>query len=519
MSIDTEPAHGATLIRGGLVLDATGFIGPADVLVDGGTIVAIGAPGMPAPDSAAIVDASRRLLHPGLVNAHTHGHGNLARSMGDRWTLELLLAAAPHLSAYISTEEKSISATIGAAEMLLKGCTACYDLFVEFPLPTEEGIAVVADAYSRAGMRAVVAPMVADMTLYEAIPGLMDALPLHLQKASWLVGLPPWRETIERMRSILHRWQTDRTMVRPAVAPTIPLHCRDEFMIACRNLAAEFDVGIHTHLAESKLQAVAGQQRYGRSLTAHVEHLGLVGPRFVAAHGVWLDADDMRRLGAQGASVAHNPASNMRLGSGVADAAGMLAAGVNLAIGTDATTCSDNLNMYQAMHFAAAASHARGPDPDSWISAPQVFAGATIGSARALGFEQTGRIAPGYAADIVFLDLDAPTLIPLNEPVTQVVMGEDGTSVVDVMVAGRFVVRHRRLLTIDLPALAGRAATLRAEIDARGIGNRRHFDAVEPILRDFCPSLARTEWHINRWCGCETATGSILASRSLPDVL
>ena len=142
-----------------------------------GVILAIGARGMPAPDDAAIVDASRRLLHPGLVNAHTHGHGNLARSMGDRFTLELLLAAAPHMSPYETVEEKCISATIGAAEMLLKGCTACYDLFVEFPFPTEDGIAAVADVYAQVGMRAVIAPMMADMTLYEAIPGLMEALP------------------------------------------------------------------------------------------------------------------------------------------------------------------------------------------------------------------------------------------------------------------------------------------------------------------------------------------------------
>ena len=502
MNEDIDSSRRPIVIRGGVVLDATGFLGPTDILVQDGGIVEIGASGMPAPDDAAVVDASRRLLHPGLVNAHTHGHGNLARSMGDRFTLELLLVAAPHMSPYQSIEEKRISATIGAAEMLLKGCTACYDLFVEFPLPTEEGIAAVVDAYTQVGMRAVIAPMMADMTVYEAIPGLMDALPSHLRTAVAALGLPPWQEAIERMRSILQRWHGDRTMVRPAVAPTIPLHCRDEFMVACRDLAVEFDVGIHTHLAESKIQAIAGIRRYGRSLTAHIEHLGLLGPRFVAAHGVWLDDDDMRRLGAHGASIAHNPASNMRLGNGVADAMGMIASSVNLAIGTDATTCSDNLNMYQSLHFAAAVSHARGPDPASWVTAPQVFAAGTVGSARALGFERIGRIAPGYAADIVFLDLDAPTLIPLNEPVTQIVMAEDGTSVVDVMVSGRFVVRDRRLLTVDLPALASRATELRAEIDARSVASRHRFDAIAPILCDFCPALARTEWHINRWCGC-----------------
>src|SRR5947209_837484 len=130
----------ATLvIRGGLVLDGVQYLGPADILVRHGRILQVGAPGLPAPEGAEVVDASRRLLHPGLVNAHTHGHGNLGKSLGDRWTLELLLAAGPWISAMQGAQEKRLAATIGAAEMVLKGCTAVYDLFVELPGPTRDG--------------------------------------------------------------------------------------------------------------------------------------------------------------------------------------------------------------------------------------------------------------------------------------------------------------------------------------------------------------------------------------------
>ena len=121
------------------------------------------------------------LMHPGLINGHTHGHGNLAKGMGDRWTLELLLTAAPWIGGARQEEDKYLSTYIGAAEMLLKGCTACYDLTFEFPAPSATGLAACAKAYRDAGMRAVVAPMVADTTFFDAIPGLMDALPAALQ--------------------------------------------------------------------------------------------------------------------------------------------------------------------------------------------------------------------------------------------------------------------------------------------------------------------------------------------------
>lgn len=237
-------------------------------------------------------------------------------------------------------------------------------------------------------------------------------------------------------------------------------------------------------------------------MVAHLDALGLLGPRFTAAHGVWLDAENMGLPARHGASVAHNPASNMRLGNGIADMAAMLAAGINVGPGTDAATCSDNLNMYSATQFAAAGSHARRPDPAQWVTAPHVSAAATTGSAQALGFADMGRIAPGYVAGIVLLDLHAPTLIPLNDPVTRLVFGEDGTSVHGVMTGGRFVVRDRKLLTVDLPRLAARAAEARTTLNERGADRRSRFECIAPALADFCPALARTPWLTNGWCGC-----------------
>src|SRR5713101_8032262 len=421
-----------TILRGGLVLDIrAGTAEPADILIEDDTIREIGPPGCPAPEEAREISAARRLIHPGLVNAHTHSHGNLAKGMGDRWTLELLLTAAPWLGGNRGAEDIQLSAMLGAVEMVLKGCTACYDLFFEWPAPSPDGMSLVASAYAEVGMRAVIAPMVADRSFYEAIPGLADALPASLQQQVAALRLAPGDATVAAIRAILRDWSFDRDRIRPAVAPTIPHHCSDEFILGCAALAREFDVGLHSHVAESKVQAVTGIRLYGRTQTAHLDKLGVIGPHFTVAHGVWLDEDDMARLGDHGASVAHNPGSNMRLGSGLADARAMLERRVNLGIGTDGANCSDNQNMYEAMRLASLVSKVQGPDWQRWLTTEEALLAATEGSARALGLhKQIGKIAAGYKADIVMLDLGHPNWLPCNDPVNQLVHAEDGTAVV-----------------------------------------------------------------------------------------
>ncbi len=490
-----------TIIRGGLLLDiAAGSAEPHDVLIEDDTIREIGPPGCAAPAAAREISAARRLIHPGLVNAHTHSHGNLAKGMGDRWTLELLLTAAPWIGGNRGADDIRLSAQLGAVEMVLKGCTACYDLFFEWPAPSADGMALVAAAYAEIGMRAVIAPMVADRSFFEAIPGLADALPPALQREVAALRLPPGEATVAAIRTILNDWSFDRGRIRPAVAPTIPHHCSDEFILGCAGLAREFDIGLHSHVAESKVQAVVGTRVYGRTQTAHLERLGVIGPHFTVAHGVWLDTDDMTRLGDRGASVAHNPGSNMRLGSGLADTRAMLDRRVNLGIGTDGASCSDNQNMYEAMRLASFVSKVQGPDWPRWLSTREAALAATEGSARALGFEgRIGRIAPGYQADLVMLDLDHPNWLPFNDPVNQLVHCEDGTAVDSVMIAGRMVVENRRVLTVDLAQLRDRAEAARDRLAAVNADNRRLYQALEPVVGSYCPGLARTPYHVHRY--------------------
>ena len=383
--------------------------------------------------------------------------------------------------------------------MVLKGCTACYDLFFEWPVPSREGWRWSPRPMPKWACARSIAPMVADRSFYEAIPGLADALPPALRERVAALRLAPGEATLAAIRDGLRDWSFDRERVRPAVAPTIPHHCSDAFILGCAALARDFDVGLHSHVAESKVQAVTGIRLYGQTQTAHLDRLGVLGPHFTVAHGVWLDNDDMARLGDHGSSVAHNPGSNMRLGSGLADARGMLDARVNLGIGTDGASCSDNQNMYEAMRLASFVSKVQGPDCERWLSTREAALAATEGSARILGFDRIGRIAPGYKADLVLLDLDHPNWLPLNDPVNQLVHCEDGTAVHSVMIGGRMVVENHRILTVDLERLRDRAAAARDRLAAANADNRRALRGAGAGGRQLLPGLARVPYHVHRY--------------------
>jgi guanine deaminase len=250
------------------------------------------------------------------------------------------------------------------------------------------------------------------------------------------------------------------------------------------------------------MQVIVGLKKYGKTQTAHLQDLGLLGPTFVAAHGVWLDDDDIRRLADHGASVAHNPGSNMRLGNGIPAVKAMLGHKLNVGIGTDGANCSDNLNVYEAIRIASMASKVQGPDTERWLTTDEVLEAATIGSARALGFgDKLGRIAKGYKADLVFVDLTHVNWLPCNDPTNQLVHTEDGNGVHSVMVGGKMVVENRRPLNVDLASLARKVEAARARLETANAGNKALYGQLERLVNTFCPGLTKTPYHIDRFAG------------------
>lgn len=489
-----------TVIRGGLLLDVQAHEAPArDVLIDGDTILEIDQPGVAVPGDVTEIDARGRLLIPGLVNAHTHGNGNLAKGMGDRWTLETLINAGIFVNGYRTDEDKYLSCLLGGLEMIRTGTTACYDLLGEFPLPTVEGFHAAAQGYNEAGVRVLLAPMVGDHNVYMAIPGLFDSLSPSLRADAERYEAAPTDVLLAAVTKLVREWHSPDPRISLAVAPTVPLYCSDRFIAGCRDIARGAGLRLQMHIAESKVEAVGGLRRYGKTLTAHMDEIGFLGPDVTAAHGVWLDDEDMARFAHHGVAVAHNPGSNLRLGCGVAPAGKLRASGVSVGIGTDGSHCADGQNMFLAMRTTSLACRITSADYNDWFRTEDVVEMATKGSARTLGLEGAiGKLVPGYKADIVFLDLGHVNFVPLNDPTNQVVTTENGASVDSVMIGGRLVLDRGRFPHVDFERLRQRIQRRVESLRAVNAEGRRIAALLEPAVGSYCVGLAREPYHIER---------------------
>lgn len=455
------------------MLDADGAERSADVLVEGDRIVAVGAD-LPAPPGAEVWDLGGDLIIPGLVNAHYHSPDNLNTGRLATAPLELWsLGSVPSRGG--TPDELRLAALLGAAQLLRGGVTAVVDMLRPALGLTLEGLEAVAGAYEAAGLRAVIAPVVADLPLEQTLP-LDDVL----------IGRPlaAAEEQLATVEAFFRGWHGRHGRIRVQVAPSGPQRCSDRLFDGALELSRRLGTMLHTHALETRAQAEQARRRWGEPMLRHLARSGALGPSTVLAHVVWPGADEVDLLASSGAVVVHNPASNCALGSGRAPLPAMLAAGVSLALGTDAATCNDGLSMFESMKLAAILHRPFEADWERWPTPRDSLRLATRGGAAVLGLAgQLGRVAPGYLADFVVLDRRGAAFVPPNDFVHQLVLRGGPELVRHVFVGGRAVVRERELTLLDWPAIADAA---------RAVAARR-------------PPLARPDGHL------EAAIGRMLA--------
>lgn len=454
-----------------LTLDSAGrFIERGSILVDGQTITAVGEV---APESkqraGRVIEGSRFLAAPGLVNAHMHTPGALSAGTQDSVSHPVFMWLNQADTSGRLPREIYVSAMLNAAQMLLGGTTTAIDHFPAQNFGPED-VAAAVEAYRDSGMRMVLALRVFDDDFADIFPSDRPLPPDLAEDLKRLAPLPPkplpeTRSLIEQSVERYHRPQ-ERLSVFPS--PTNPVRCSDALLAMCRDIAERHDLGIHTHLLESKIQTTIAARRYGCTMVEHLERLGLLSPRLSCAHTIWIEQADIDRLAKHGVVVVHNPESNLKVGTGIAPIAQMLASGVTIALGTDGSVTNDNLALHEAIRLAAVLGRTSQPDRHRWITARQALAMATEGGAKAVQMAgRIGRIEPGYRADIVLYDLDKPVWTPLNDPVQQMVFAESGGSVDTVIVDGKVVVEGGVITAFDAAAIIREAKPMLRAIRER----------------------------------------------------
>ena len=477
-----------TLIRGGTVLTLDRedrVLAGEDVLVEDDRITRVG--GRLADREGPfdrIIDAAGRLVMPGLVNAHFHSYDRFLRGMWESLPLEMwILCISPMFYPPLSQRALTVRSQLCAAEMLLSGTTASVDN-MHPPALTAEAMAPLVQGYVDAGLRLGLAPMIWNQPFTKTMPFLETLLPAaereRLDKTP-----PPVSAILDFHGSLVKAWDGHDGRIHVVLEPAGPQRCTDELLRAYAAASAAERRPIHSHILETKVQAVTAWELYGKSMIAHLKDLGLLSPRLTVIHGVWLSRDDIAMVAEAGATVAHNPTCNLKLLSGVAPVPRLLDAGVNVALGTDNPSANDTSSLFDGLKLAALLQNLDGPIPRAVSPARSALRMATAGGARSMGMaDGLGALEPGRRADVILLDLDAFGYVPLNDPVRQVVYTETGASVRTVLVNGRVIVDEGRLTTLDLPALRAEAREIAREVLAESRGVRAQYERLRPYLEE-----------------------------------
>jgi 5-methylthioadenosine/S-adenosylhomocysteine deaminase len=397
------------------------------------------------------IDCSGMIVMPGLVNAHSHLTEILQKSFRDNMRMEIWRGhrATTEDLAHLKPEEIGTAAELACCEMLKNGVTAVVDHFSTRPGLTVDKMEAILGAFEKTGIRGMLVPSLRDQ----------DSIRLATQPAkrrgrAAQTSPEPWKEEV---LTVLARLRQVRTHSGIMLGPSSPMNCSDGLLREVVKVAEQHDLGIHTHLLETRLQAWTARKIYRKTICAHLAEIGFLSSRLSTAHSIWLDDNEMDLLASYGASAIHNPASNLKLGSGIAPVARLKAHGVNVALGTDGGDTSDSYSIFEQMRLAAFLSRIAAEDPENWITALDALRMGTVNGAQAVPAwrGKIGTIKPGYRADLVLLK-PSLRLRPLRDIVHQLVFCEGGQSVDTVLVDGKVVVKGGRLINIDEAALIRR---------------------------------------------------------------
>lgn len=434
------------ILRGGTVVTMNGKFDVFEdgaVAIRGDSIVAVGPTDQIVKTYQANeeVDCPDTVIMPGLVNAHTHIPMTLMRGLNDDLRLDVWLGyLMPVEREFVTPEFVKLGTRVACAEMIRSGVTTFADMFYY-----EDAIA---EMTAEIGMRALLGQTI-------------------------LVFPAPDAETFEDAlilcRRFIKRWN-GHTLIQPAVAPHAWYTATPELLLACADLARAFDVPLHTHVSETRLEAENSVSQNHMSVVTWLEQHGVLDTKLLAAHCVHIDEEDMFSLRRAGAGVAHCPSSNLKLASGIAPVSQMLALGLKVGVGTDGPASNNDLDMIEEMRLASFIAKVNAQNPTT-LPARQTLELATISGARAIHMgDITGSLEPGKRADIAVFDMTGIHNQPHfhNHPdavYSRIVYATKSSDALHVVCNGRWLMRDRALLTIDEAAARAEAMKVAAEID------------------------------------------------------
>jgi 5-methylthioadenosine/S-adenosylhomocysteine deaminase len=492
---------------------AEGMQGPTDVLVLSNRIRRIGADArseyekaLPHARGRIISGDSRLLMLPGLINAHFHSTANHLKGSIHALPLEpFMLYESPASPESLATPREAYLRTmLGAIEMLRTGTTTVQDDAFLMPYPTPAVVDAVMSAYEDSGIRAGVALDQSDLPEVEKLPYLERLAPPEILER--LAAAPPADSAalLEVYEGFIARWHgAANGRLTAATSVSAPQRVSVEYFRALDDLSRRHNLPIFAHILETKAQRALGVDKrrvFGRSLVQYTADIGLLSDRMNVIHMVWADDRDLELVAEAGAVIAHNPVSNLRLGSGVAPFRRFRDYGISTSLGSDEAVCDDSCNLWGVVKLAGLIHNISDHDSDRWPSPAEVLDCLWRGGAAAvLKASELGVVEEGYLADLTLLNLDSVAFTPLNDLRAQLVYCQSGMDVEYTVVDGEVVFEQGSLARIDEGAILEEAREL---FRARQPAIQRVRDQTAELLpyyKAVAAEAAVADLGIDRW--------------------